>query len=60
MIKRLFERVINYLRKINYYLVYEDMMICLYCKHWGVVNWCNLTNKPTCQGCSCDKWEVLK
>ena len=57
MIKQMFERFIKYLQKLNNYLLYEDMKICLYCKYWGVVNWCNLHHKQTCSRCSCDKWE---
>ena len=56
MIKRIITRIINYLKKLNCHLVYEGMMICLFCKYWGVVNWCNLYHKPTCGECTCDKW----
>ena len=52
---------LKYLRKkCGNILLYEDMMRCFYCKHWGVVNWCNLKNKRVYPDSSCDEWEILE
>lgn len=52
---------LKYLRKkCGETILYDDMMICFYCKYWGIVNWCNLKNKKTYYGSSCENWEVLE
>lgn len=52
---------LKYLRKkCGERILYDDMMICCYCKYWGVVNWCNLKNKKTYYGSTCKNWEILE
>lgn len=56
----MFEKLKYLGNRINNYLLYEDMRYCFYCKHWGVVNWCNLKNKRTYCGSTCEEWEILE
>ena len=41
-------------------LLYEDIMFCFYCKHWNIVNYCNLKNKKRYYDSTCNDWEVLE
>lgn len=52
---------LKYIRKrCGEKLLYENMMICFYCKYWNMVNWCNLKQKRRYSNSTCEKWEVLE
>ena len=57
---KILKKIKSLLKRFNEKLLYEGMECCLFCKHWGVVNWCNLKNERTYSNCTCDKWEILK
>ena len=54
------EKLKNLRKSFMKHFVYDGMICCLYCKHWGVINWCNLKNKRTYSSSCCEQWEILE